>query len=76
MPRTFFQEFRTDDAVPVTVEYSYEDHGNCVCINEAWQEPESVVGCAVAVKLTAAEDDRMCAWIMEHRSWDDQADFD
>lgn len=69
---TFFQDFETDDGRPVTVQYSYEDGGECVCIWKSWRE--DMTG-AEDVTLTQAEDDRMCAWIAEHRSWQDRADM-
>ncbi len=71
--RTFFQDFKTDNEEPVTVEYSYE-HGDYVCIWESWREPDELGDVAIDVKLTDAEDERMCAWIMEHRHWSDHAD--
>lgn len=74
MPRTFFQDFKTDNDEPVTVEYTYEDHGNCVVILASWREPEDLGDVAVDVKLTDREDDRMCAWIAEHRHWSDHDD--
>lgn len=74
--RTFFQDFKTDNDVPVTVEYYYEAGGECACIKEAWREPTEPGGQAIDVKLTDAEDERMAAWIMEHRHWDDHADVD
>jgi hypothetical protein len=76
MARTFFQDFKTDNDEPVTVEYFYEDGGACVCIKEAWHEPEELGDVAVDVKLSEREDDRMCAWIMENRHWTDHADID
>lgn len=74
--RTFFQDFKTDNDQPVTVEYFYEDGGACICIKEAWREPTELGDVAIDVKLTAAEDDRMTAWIMEHRHWGDVCDND
>ena len=77
MARTFFENtFKTDNDVPVTVEYFYEDHGNCVCIKEAWREPDELGDVAIDVKLTDREHERMAAWIMEHRHWTDHADVD
>jgi hypothetical protein len=70
--RTFFHEFKTDNNVPVTVEYSY-DH-DCVCILECWREPEELGDVAIDINLSDAEEERMCAWIMEHRHWTDHAD--
>lgn len=74
--RTFFQDFKTDNDEPVTVEYAYHDGGSYVCIWESWREPDLPGDVAIDVKLTDAEDDRMCAWIMEHRHWTDLADSD
>lgn len=75
MPRSFFENsLKTDNDMPVTVEYFYEDRGNCVCIKEAWREPDELGDVAVDVKLTDREDERMCAWIMEHRYWTDHTD--
>jgi hypothetical protein len=74
MPQTFFQDFKTDNDEQVTVEYRYEDHGNCVVILEAWREPQEFGDVAVDVKLTDKEDERMCAWIAEHRHWADHDD--
>ena len=70
MHRTFFQDFTADNGIPVTVEYGYEDHGLCVCIVEAWKTH----GDNAIVVLTDVEDERMAAWIMEHRHWDDHDD--
>lgn len=33
--RSFFQDFKRDDGSPVTVEYHYEDGGNCACIADS-----------------------------------------
>lgn len=74
MPRTFFQDFKTDNDVPVTVEYAYERGGECAYIKEAWREPELPGDVAIDVKLTDQEHERFCAWIMEHRHWTDHAD--
>jgi hypothetical protein len=60
--QSFFQDFKRDDGSPVTVEYHYEDHGNCACIEKAWREP-----LGHDVMLTQEEDGRMCEWIMENR---------
>ena len=68
--RTFFQDFTRDNGIPVTVEYGYEDCGSCVCIKEAWKTH----GDNERVVLTDAEDERMAAWIMEHRHWTDHDD--
>lgn len=74
MHRTFFQEFKTDNDMPVTVEYFYEDHGACVCIKESWREPTELGDVAIDVKLSDSEYERIAAWIMEHRHWGDHAD--
>jgi hypothetical protein len=71
MARSYFQDFNLDDGRKVTVEYGYEDGGTCPCILDAWIEPANWAAEAVNVKLTGAEDERMCAWIMEHRYWSD-----
>jgi hypothetical protein len=72
MVKTFFQDFKRDDGTDVTVEYFYKDHGTCACIKEAWRS-EDVEGTEL-LELRDAEHERMTAWIMEHRSQDDQSD--
>ena len=71
MPRTFFQDFKTDNDQPVTVEYYYSDGGECVCIEESWREPDMPGDVAIDVTLSLKEDERMCAWIMENRFYSD-----
>jgi hypothetical protein len=73
MPQTFFQDFKTDNDDPVTVEYGYEADG-CVCIVQAWREPQELGDVAIDVKLTDNEEQRMCTWIAEHRYWSDHED--
>lgn len=68
------QNFKTDNDLDVTVEYAYEDHGTCVSIWECWHEGDDLGDCAIDVKLTNKEHDRMCAWIMENRHWSDYVD--
>lgn len=70
--RTFFEVFKTDNDMEVTVEYGYEDHGNCAAIQECWREPTELGDVAIDVKLTDRERERMEAWIMEHRHWTDE----
>lgn len=74
MPQTFFQDFRTDNDEPVTVEYGYGPGGEYAMILEAWREPDMPGDVAIDIKLSDKENDRMCDWIMEHRHWSDHAD--
>jgi hypothetical protein len=74
---TFFQDFKRDDGLDVTVQYCYEDHGTVVCIMECWstQEGEKSEDPPL-IELTDAEHERIAVWIMKHRSGDDQAPGD
>ena len=49
--------------------HDYTDGGSCVCIKEAWREPDLLGDVAIDVKLSDKEDERFAAWIMEHRHW-------
>ena len=72
--RTFFQDFKTKNDIPVTVEYAYERGGECAYIKECWREPEVPGDVAIDIPLTDKEHERFAAWIMEHRHWTDHAD--
>lgn len=64
-----FQEFRSDNGTPVVASFEYGPGFEYAMVGNVWTRDEEH-----DFTITDAERDRFEAWLMEHRSVQDQID--